>query len=60
MEVDFGSPGPKKTLELASNLSLPHAATSLVEDAVPVKDSNNVAYPTTSGMDVFTVTKKAI
>ena len=31
----------KKTLELASNLSLPHAVTPLIEDAVPVQDSND-------------------
>ena len=50
----------KKTLDLASTLSLPHAVTPLVEDAVPAKDSNNESYYTVSGLDMFDVTKKAI
>ena len=56
---DFGVMS-KKTLDLASNLSLPHAVTPLVEDAVPAKDSNNESYYTVSGLDMFDVTKKAI
>ena len=42
----------KKTLELASNLSLPHAVTPLIEDAVPAPDCNNESYCTVSGLDI--------
>ena len=48
----------KKTLALASNLSLPHVVTSLVEDAA--NDRDDVAYLTISGLDMFTVAKKTI
>ena len=50
----------KKTLELASNLRLPHAATPLIEDAVPAPDSNNESYYTVSGLDMFDITRKAL
>ena len=50
----------KKTLELASNLSLPHAVTPLIEDAVPAQDSNDESYYTVPGSEMFDVTKKAL
>ena len=50
----------KKTLELASKLSLPHAVTPLIEDAVPAQDSNDESYCTVSGLEMFDVAKKAL
>ena len=50
----------KKTLELVSNLSLPHAATPLIEDAVPAPDCNNESYYTVSGSEIFDTTRKAL
>ena len=49
----------KKTLELVSNLSLPHAVTPLIEDAIPAPDCNNESYYTVSGSEMFDTTRKA-
>jgi hypothetical protein len=49
-----------KKLELASNLSLPHAVTPLIEDTVPAPDCNNEPYCTISGLDMFDTTRKTL